>query len=133
VLCINDSYNVPARRAALHAVCGPPLSAGQRLRALLQGRPVGSPRVPMVDTSSAEVNALLVATADVKWANFERTSAGHIVRFRVLLETWAIPFHGEARVERTAADRCDVHFGPHRLSFAGSPNAIEGLLNYLRP
>jgi hypothetical protein len=89
--------------------------------------------VPVVDTSNAEVNALLVATADVKWANFERTSAGHIVRFRVLLETWAIPFHGEARVERTAADRCDVHFGPHRLSFAGSPNAIEGLLNYLRP
>lgn len=130
---INDSYNVPARRAELHAISGPPLSTLLRLKSLFRGLPTGSPRVRLTATNSPNVDALLASTADLKWANFERTTSGHIVRFRVRLETWAIPFHGEARVERLAADRCTLHFGPHLLDVSGTPAALDGLAAYFRP
>ena len=77
----NLTYADPDRWAEVYAISGKPLPWWKKS---------GSPRLRLLD-GSAEVQALVDETSDVKWANLQRTQAGAILYFRVRLEVYGLP------------------------------------------
>ena len=86
----NLTYADPDRWAEVHAISGKPLPWWKKS---------GSPRLRLLD-GSAEVKALVDETADVKWANLQRTQSGAILYFRVRLEVYGVPWNrGDIQAE----------------------------------
>ena len=79
----NLTYADPDRWAEVYTISGKPLPWWKKS---------GSPRVRLRD-GSAEVKALVDETADVKWANLQRTQSGAILYFRVRLEVYGVPWN----------------------------------------
>ena len=77
----NLTYADPDRWAEVYAISGKPLPWWKKS---------GSPRLRLLD-GSAEVKSLVDETADVKWANLQRTQSGAILYFRVRLEVYGMP------------------------------------------
>ena len=80
---VNVSYPDPKRWAALVGIAGPRLGTWDRVRALLAGTPVATPRVQWHGCSDPDLQSLIDATPDVKWLNAERTRGGLLLYFRV--------------------------------------------------
>ena len=79
----NLTYADPDRWAEVYAISGKPLPWWKKS---------GSPRLRLLG-GSAEVQALMNETADVKWANLQRTQSGAILYFRVRLEVYGVPWN----------------------------------------
>ena len=91
----NLTYADPDRWAEVYAISGKPLPWWKKS---------GSPRLRLLD-GSAEVKALVDETADVKWANLQRTQSGAILYFRVRLEVYGVPWNqGDIQVELSTGD-----------------------------
>ena len=91
----NLTYADRDRWAEVYAISGKPLPWWKKS---------GSPRFRLRD-GSAEVKALVVETADVKWANLQRTQSGAILYFRVRLEVYGVPWNrGDIQVGLSTRD-----------------------------
>ena len=89
-MLVNNSYNEPKVTAAIGALVGPPFKLSQRWQ--LGG--IGSPKL-IISQSSIEIHNLLVLDHNTNSCNIELRPKGIIVRFRSLLETYAlsIPYY----------------------------------------
>lgn len=84
-MLVNDSYNhKEVNRKILEAV-GMPYSIWTRIKM----RGIGSPRTTIID-ASVEINLLLDLDNNANWCFIELRPKGIIVRFRSLLETYAL-------------------------------------------
>ena len=125
----NLTYNDPDRWREVYAVAGRPLGFSQTLINGFRGRPTGSPRAQLVGASRPEIQDLLTLTDNLKWANIQRTQNGVILYFRVLLETYGIPFKSEGLTVSEGPDFRLMH-GEDWLAFQGqeAPNLRQWLL-----
>ena len=89
-MLVNNSYNEPKVTTAIEALVGPPFKLSARWK--LGG--VGSPQL-LISQSSAEIHSLLVLDHNTNSCNIELRPEGIILRFRSLLETYAlvIPYY----------------------------------------
>ena len=86
----NVSYNNKAQRESIDTLVGKPFTLMNRLK--LGG--VGSPKLHVV-SSSKEIDSLLILDHNDNTCNIELRPKGIILRFRSLLETYAlvIPYY----------------------------------------
>lgn len=126
---VNVSYPDPKRWAALVGIAGPRLGTWDRVRALLSGTPVATPRVQWHGCSDPDLQSLIDATPDVKWLNAERTRGGLLLYFRVRLETYALAVSHATpvRIRSRSPRALSAEIGGIRLDFTGSPSALDGL------
>lgn len=89
-MLLNISYNEPKVTEKINTEVGKPFTIRERLR--LGG--VGSPKL-RINKSSIDIHNLLVLDNNADTCNIEMRPKGIIVRFRSLLETFAlvIPFY----------------------------------------
>lgn len=89
-MLVNVSYRDPKQEQVITDLVGKPFSL--RMRVKLAG--VGSPKLPIV-SSSPKISNLLLLDNNLDVCNIEIRPKGIIVRFRSLLETYAlvIPFY----------------------------------------
>ncbi len=89
MLC-NDSYNNPSQTKTINEMVGTPYSIRERFK--MGG--IGSPKMEIV-SSSATIYSLLSLDHNTNYSSIELRPKGIILRFRSLLETYAlvIPFY----------------------------------------
>lgn len=89
-MLINNSYNEPKVKEAIESLVGPPF----KLTARWQMGGIGSPQLFITQTS-AEIHSLLALDHNRNSCNIEMRPKGIILRFRSLLETYAlvIPYY----------------------------------------
>ncbi len=89
-MLVNISYNEPAKTARIDEAVGQPFSLKERWK--LGG--IGSSKL-IVNASSIEIHNLMVLDQNTNACNVELRPKGIIVRFRSLLETYAliIPYY----------------------------------------
>ncbi len=89
-MLLNVSYNDPKIKEQIEKVVGKPYTLSERFR--LKG--VGSPKL-FITTTSIEIHNLLILDKYINTCNIELRPNGIIVRFRSLLETFAlvIPYY----------------------------------------
>jgi hypothetical protein len=89
-MLVNISYNRPAITEKINKLVGRPFTLMERVR--LKGS--GSPKLEITSTS-LEIHNLLILDNNANNCNVEMRQKGIIVRFRSLLETYAlvIPFY----------------------------------------
>ncbi|XLS28451.1 hypothetical protein ACJD0Z_14735 [Flavobacteriaceae bacterium M23B6Z8] len=100
-MLLNISYNEPDVTKKINAEVGKPFTIRERLR--FGG--VGSPKLH-ITTSSIDIHNLLVLDNNADTCNIEMRPKGIIVRFRSLLETFAlvIPFYKLSLYKGDAAE-----------------------------
>ena len=122
----NLTYADPDRWAQVYAISGKPLPWWKRS---------GSPRFRLCD-GSAEVKALVDETADVKWANLQRTQSGAILYFRVRLEVYGVPWNrGDIHVELSACDddsTLHLRSKDQNVTLAFSPGQFKAVQAFVR-
>ena len=84
-MLVNVSYNEPKLHEEINLVVGPPYKLKERWK--LGG--IGSPKMTISQTS-AEIQSLLVLDHNTNSCNVELRPKGIILRFRSLLETYAL-------------------------------------------
>ena len=89
-MLVNNSYNEPKIKEAMEGLVGPPF----RLKERWQLGGIGSPKLIITQTS-AEIHSLLALDHNRNSCNIELRPKGIILRFRSLLETYAlvIPYY----------------------------------------
>ncbi len=89
-MLLNVSYNDKETDARINAEVGAPFTLKERIR--LRG--IGSPKL-FIRSTSMEIHNLLVLDNNINVCNIEMRPGGIIVRFRSLLETYAlmIPYY----------------------------------------
>lgn len=89
MLC-NDSYNNPGQTNTINDLVGEAYSIKERFK--MGG--IGSPKLEIV-SSSTTIHSLLVLDHNTNYSSIELRPKGIILRFRALLETYAlvIPFY----------------------------------------
>ena len=123
----NLTYADPDRWAEVYAISGKPLPWWKKS---------GSPRFRLRD-GSAEVKALVDETADVKWANLQRTQSGAILYFRVRLEVYGVPWNrGNIQVTWTARDDDEMLLHlcskDQNVTLAFSPGQLKAVQAFVR-
>lgn len=122
----NLTYNDPNRWAEVYAISGQPLGVFEAIRAGWKGQSVGSPKAVLTGATCANLNDLLHLTSNLKWANFQRTTHGGILYFRVLLETYGMPIRkGDLetlKLSRAATQNAQLHL----VDAAGECLTFEG-------
>lgn len=122
----NLTYADPDRWAEVYAISGEPLPWWKKS---------GSPRFRLRD-GSAEVKALVDETADVKWANLQRTQSGAILYFRVRLEVYGVPWNREdIQVELSACDgdgTLHLRSKDQNVELAFSPGQLKAVQAFVR-
>ena len=122
----NLTYADPDRWAEVYAISGKPLRWWKKS---------GSPRLRLLD-GSAEVQALVGETSDVKWANLQRTQLGAILYFRVRLEVYGVPWNrGDIQVAWAALDDDEtIHLRSkdQNVTLAFSPGQLKAVQSFVR-
>ena len=122
----NLTYADPDRWAEVYAISGKPLPWWKKS---------GSPRLRLRD-GSAEVKALVDETADVKWANLQRTQSGAILYFRVRLEVYGVPWNrGDIQVELSTRDddgTLHLRSKDQNVTLAFSPGQLKAVQAFVR-
>ncbi len=122
----NLTYADPDRWAEVYAISGKPLPWWKKS---------GSPRLRLLD-GSAEVQALVGETSDVKWANLQRTQLGAILYFRVRLEVYGVPWNrGDIQVAWAALDAdLTIHLRSkdQNVELAFSPGQLKAVQAFVR-
>ena len=110
----NVSYNNKAQREAIDTSVGKPYPLLQRIK--LGG--VGSPKL-FVTSSSKEIDALFLLDHNENSCNIELRPKGIILRFRSLLETYAlvVPYY-KLTLFKGSSDSYSVHFEHHKVSIS---------------
>ena len=104
-MLFNVSYNNPKQRQKIEAAVGAPFSLRQRWS--MKG--VGSPQMNITQ-ASIDIHNLLVLDQNRNTCNIELRPKGIIVRFRSLLETYAlvIPYY-KLNIYKGKADEYSVY------------------------
>lgn len=117
----NVSYNNKVQREEIDATVGKPFTLIQRLK--LGG--VGSPKL-YVTTSSKEIDALFLLDQNDNTCNIELRPKGIIVRFRSLLETFAlvVPYY-KLTVFKGTSDTYSIHIDHHKVSVSAQSEPVR--------
>lgn len=117
----NVSYNNKVQREEIDATVGKPFTLIQRLK--LGG--VGSPKL-YVTTSSKEIDALFLLDQNDNTCNIELRPKGIIVRFRSLLETFAlvVPYY-KLTVFKGTSDIYSIHIDHHKVSVSAQSEPVR--------
>jgi len=84
-MLVNNSYNEPKVREAINDLVGPPFKLTERWK--MGG--IGSPKL-IINQTSVEIHSLLALDHNRNSCNIELRPKGIILRFRSLLETYAL-------------------------------------------
>ncbi len=117
----NVSYNNKKQRAEIDALVGKPFTLLERLK--LGG--VGSPKLH-VTASSKEIDALFLLDHNDNTCNVELRPKGIILRFRSLLETYAliIPYY-KLTLFKGTKDAYSVHTDHHKVSVSAESTPVR--------
>lgn len=117
----NVSYNNKVQRQEIDAIVGKPYPLLQRIK--LGG--VGSPKL-YVTSSSKEIEGLFVLDHNDNTCNIELRPNGIILRFRSLLETYAlvIPYY-KLTLFKGTSEAYSVHFEHHKVSVSAKQEAVR--------
>lgn len=117
----NVSYNNKLQRDEIDALVGKPFTLLQRIK--LGG--VGSPKM-YVTASSKEIDALFLLDHNDNICNIELRPKGIILRFRSLLETYAvvIPYY-KLTLFKGTSDAYSVHFEHHKVSVSAQSESVR--------
>ena len=123
-LCImlaNVSYNNKAQREAIDTSVGKPFTLLQRIK--LGG--VGSPKL-YVTSSSKEIDVLFLLDHNENSCNIELRPKGIILRFRSLLETYAlvVPYYKLTLFKGTSGSY-SVHFEHHKVKISAQSEPVR--------
>lgn len=110
-MLINVSYNDPKQRKAIADAVGAPFSLTQRWK--MKG--IGSPQMDITQSSIAIYN-LLILDQNRNTCNVELRPKGIIVRFRSLLETYAlvIPYY-KLNIYKGKAEEYSIYRDQHYI------------------
>ena len=117
----NVSYNNKTQRDDIDILVGKPFTLLQRIK--LGG--VGSPKL-YVTASSKEVEALFLLDHNDNTCNIELRPKGIILRFRSLLETYAlvIPYY-KLTLFKGTSEEYSVHFEHHKVAISAQSEAVR--------
>lgn len=117
----NVSYNNKVQRQEIDAIVGKPYPLLQRIK--LGG--VGSPKL-YVTSSSKEIEGLFVLDHNDNTCNIELRPNGIILRFRSLLETYAlvIPYY-KLTLFKGTSEAYSVHFEHHKVYVSAKQEAVR--------
>ncbi|MDG1822565.1 MAG: hypothetical protein P8H25_04225 [Flavobacteriaceae bacterium] len=117
----NISYNNKTQRASIDEIVGKPFSLIDRLK--LGG--VGSPKLHVI-TASKEVDNLFLLDQNNNTCNIELRPKGIILRFRSLLETYAlvIPYY-KLTLFKGRSDAHSVHFEHYKITVSSQSEPVR--------
>ena len=117
----NVSYNNKAQRDEIDVLVGKPFTLLQRIK--IGG--VGSPKL-YVTASSKEIEALFLLDHNDNTCNIELRPKGIILRFRSLLETYAlvIPYY-KLTLFKGTIDAYSIHFEHHKVSVSAQSEPVR--------
>lgn len=117
----NVSYNNKAQRDEIDVLVGKPFTLLQRIK--IGG--VGSPKL-YVTASSKEIEALFLLDHNDNTCNIELRPKGIILRFRSLLETYAlvIPYY-KLTLFKGTSDAYSIHFEHHTVSVSAQSEPVR--------
>ena len=117
----NVSYNNKTQRDDIDVLVGKPFTLLQRIK--LGG--IGSPKL-YVTASSKEVEALFLLDHNDNTCNIELRPKGIILRFRSLLETYAlvIPYY-KLTLFKGTSEGYSVHFEHHKVTISAQSEPVR--------
>lgn len=117
----NVSYNNKTQREAIDTSVGKPFTLLQRIK--IGG--VGSPKL-FVTSSSKEIDALFLLDHNENSCNIELRPKGIILRFRSLLETYAliVPYY-KLTIFKGSSESYSVHFEHHKVSISANSEPVR--------
>ena len=117
----NVSYKNKKQQIEIESLVGKPFTLLERLK--LGG--VGSPKL-YVTTSSKEIDALFLLDHNDNTCNIELRPKGIILRFRSLLETYAlvVPYY-KLTLFKGTSDAYSVHTAHHKVSVLAQEASIR--------
>lgn len=117
----NVSYNNKKQQGEIDSLVGKPFTLLKRLK--LGG--VGSPKL-YVTTSSKEIDALFLLDHNDNTCNIELRPKGVILRFRSLLETYAliIPYY-KLTLFKGTSNAYSVHTDHHKVSVSAQSESVR--------
>ena len=117
----NVSYNNKKQRAEIDALLGKPFTLLERLK--IGG--VGSPKLH-VTASSKEIDALFLLDHNDNTCNVELRPKGIILRFRSLLETYAlvVPYY-KLTLFKGTSEAYSVHADHHKVSVSAQSEPVR--------
>jgi hypothetical protein len=120
-MLVNVSYNNKEQRVDIDTLVGKPFTLVERLK--LVG--VGSPKLHIA-SSSKEIDSLLLLDNNENYCNIELRPKGLILRFRSLLETFAlvIPYY-KLTLFKGKSDTYSVHFDHHKVEVVAQSNLVH--------
>ena len=123
-LCIvlaNISYNNKMQRATIDEIVGKPFTLISRIK--LGG--IGSPKLHVI-TCSKEVNNLFLLDHNENTCNIELRPKGIVLRFRSLLETYAlvIPYY-KLTLFKGRSDAYSVHFEHYKVMVSAQSDPVR--------
>jgi len=120
-MLVNISYNNKAQRQEIDAKVGKPFTLLQRIK--LGG--IGSPKL-YVTASSKEIDGLFLLDHNENTCNIEVRPKGIILRFRSLLETYAlvIPYY-KLTLFKGTSDAYSIHFEHHKVSISAQSEPVR--------
>lgn len=123
-LCIvlaNISYNNKMQRATIDEIVGKPFTLISRIK--LGG--IGSPKLHVI-TCSKEVNNLFLLDHNENTCNIELRPKGIVLRFRSLLETYAlvIPYY-KLTLFKGRSDAYSVHFEHYKVTVSAQSEPVR--------
>ena len=124
----NVSYNNKAQRESIDDLVGKPFTLLQRIK--LGG--VGSPKLH-VKSCSKEIDSLFVFDHNANSCNIELRPNGIILRFRSLLETYAliIPYY-KLTVFKGTADGYSVHMEHHNVNIESKSETVRNFFKKIQ-
>lgn len=124
----NVSYNNKAQRDEIDALVGKPFTLLQRIK--LGG--VGSPKL-YVTACSKEIEALFLLDHNDNTCNIELRPKGIILRFRSLLETYALVIpHYKLTLFKGTSDTYSIHFEHHKVSVSAQSEPVRAFFKKLK-
>ncbi|QLE00514.1 hypothetical protein HX109_02660 [Galbibacter sp. BG1] len=123
-MLLNVSYNDPVQKKTLLEEVGPVINLKDRWR--IGG--TGSPKL-FITQSSVAINNLLMLDNNLNTCNIEIRSKGIIIRFRSILETYAlvIPFYKLA-VYKGNSQEYTFHKDHHFIRIAAKTKGIHNFI-----
>lgn len=120
-MLLNVSYNNKEQRTAIDASVGNPFSILERIK--LGG--VGSPKLYVISCSK-EIESLFVLDHNDNTCHVELRPKGIILRFRALLETYAlvVPYY-KLTLFKGNSDSYSIHYDHHNISVSARSESVR--------